>query len=96
MALKDKRASQWIVICLAATNDDGKSSYIWNTRTGEKKFLPKYEALWPEWQSREQLEQIRHRPGPDVLGGDVSAGSDLGAGHDLQARRVEVLPAACQ
>jgi phage terminase large subunit-like protein len=53
-----------VVICLAATNDDGKSSFIWNTRTGEKKFLPKYEALWPQFQSREELERIRIDQGP--------------------------------
>jgi hypothetical protein len=63
-ALKDKRASQWVVICLAATNDDGESSYIWDTRSGEKKFLPKYEALWPTWQPRAELEQIRIDQGP--------------------------------
>jgi predicted phage terminase large subunit-like protein len=63
-ALKDKRASQWVVICLAATNDDGRSSYIWNTKTGEKKYLPKYEALWPQFQSREELDRIQVDQGP--------------------------------
>lgn len=63
-ALKDKRASQWVVICLAATNDDGRSSFIWDTRSGKKEYLAKYRALWPAWQSREQLDQIRIDQGP--------------------------------
>jgi predicted phage terminase large subunit-like protein len=63
-AQEDKKADQWIVISLAATNDDGESSFIWNTRTGEKKFLPKYEALWPEAFSREFLESQRVNLGP--------------------------------
>jgi predicted phage terminase large subunit-like protein len=56
LAVKNKTADQWIVIVLAATNDEGKDSYIWNTRTGVKTFFPPYAALWPEAYNREALD----------------------------------------
>jgi predicted phage terminase large subunit-like protein len=59
LALADKKADQWVVISLAAVNDDGQQSFIWNTRTGEKVFMPKYEALWPEAYPREYLDTQR-------------------------------------
>jgi hypothetical protein len=58
-ALANKRADQWLVLVLAAWNDTGEQSYLWNTATGEKWFLPKYDALWPEWYDRESLEQTK-------------------------------------
>lgn len=64
LAVTDKKADQWLVICLAATNDEGQDSYVWNTRSGEKTFLPKYEALWPEAKSRDFLDQQKANLGP--------------------------------
>lgn len=63
-ALEDKNADQWVVICLAATNDDGHQSYIWNTATGEKTYLPAYEALWPAWFPRRDLDRTCVTSGP--------------------------------
>jgi predicted phage terminase large subunit-like protein len=56
-AVEDKKADQWLVLVLAATNDQGKDSYIWNTRTGWKQYFPAYQALWPEKKGREFLDQ---------------------------------------
>lgn len=55
-ARANKKADQWIVLVLAATNDDGERSYLWNTRTDEKQYLPAYQALWPEMFPREDLD----------------------------------------
>jgi hypothetical protein len=59
LAQEDKKSDQWIVISLAATNDAGEDSFIWNTRTGDKQFLKPYEALWPEAKSRDFLDQAK-------------------------------------
>jgi predicted phage terminase large subunit-like protein len=59
IARNNKSARQWTVVVLAATNDEGKDSYIEDTRTGEKRFLEPYEALWPEVHPRAELEEIR-------------------------------------
>lgn len=59
LSQKDKRSDQWIVLVLAATNDEGNNSYIWNSATGEKKMLPAYESLWPEAYPREYLDRQR-------------------------------------
>jgi hypothetical protein len=58
-AKKDKVADQWVVVVLAATNDDGRSSYVWNTRTGDKQYFNKYAALWPECYPRHELDRIK-------------------------------------
>jgi hypothetical protein len=55
-ASEDKKSDQWIVISLAATNDEAKDSFIYNSRTGEKKFMHAYAALWPESKSRDFLD----------------------------------------
>lgn len=59
IARTNKAARQWTVVVLAATNDEGKDSYIEDTRTGEKQFLEPYEALWPEVHPRGELEEIK-------------------------------------
>lgn len=56
---EDKRADQWTVVVLAATNDEGTDSYIWNTASGEKKKVPAYKALWPQAYPREKLDGRR-------------------------------------
>lgn len=53
------KADQWIVMVLAATNDDGFQSYIYDTKTGKKNYLPAYEALWPAWFDRENLDATK-------------------------------------
>lgn len=58
-ALANKKADQWIVLCLAATNDDGERSYLWDTATGAKTYLPKYDALWPGLFDRSDLDTTR-------------------------------------
>jgi predicted phage terminase large subunit-like protein len=58
-AQANKKADQWIVLCLAATNDDGERSYLWDTATGEKTYLPKYDALWPGLFDRVDLETTK-------------------------------------
>lgn len=58
-ALANKKADQWIVLVLAAWNDSGESSYLWNTATGEKTYLPKYDALWPGLFDRVDLESTK-------------------------------------
>jgi predicted phage terminase large subunit-like protein len=90
-SVEDKKADQWVVICLAAINDDGESSYVWNTRTGEKRFLPKYEALWPEAFPREYPRVTAREPWICVLLRDVSTDADDGSRRDLQARQLVVL-----
>jgi predicted phage terminase large subunit-like protein len=55
----NKNARQWTVVVLAATNDEGKDSFIEDTRTGEKRFLEPYESLWPEVHPRAELEEIK-------------------------------------
>lgn len=59
LSQKDKRADQWTVVLLAATNDEGLDSFIWNTATGEKKFLPPYKALWASAYGRDYFEKQR-------------------------------------
>jgi predicted phage terminase large subunit-like protein len=59
IARSNKSARQWTVVVLAATNDDGKDSYVESTATGEKQYLAPYESLWPEVHPREELEQIK-------------------------------------
>lgn len=63
-AKKDPKADQYVVVVLAATNDEGTSSYVWNTRTGDKKFFPKYESLWPAAYPRNELDKLRANLGP--------------------------------
>lgn len=63
-AAKDKGADQWVVIVLAAINDDGKQSYIFNTATGERTDLPAYRALWEAWFPRKDLNRIAVTQGP--------------------------------
>lgn len=46
-AAKNKRADQWLVVCLPAMNDNGDEAYVWDTATGQKFYLPAYTALWP-------------------------------------------------
>jgi hypothetical protein len=58
-ALSNKKADQWIVLVLAAWNDTGESSYLWDTATGEKTYLPKYDALWPGLFDRIDLENTK-------------------------------------
>lgn len=58
-ALSNKRADQWIVLVLAAWNDTGESSYLWDTATGEKTYLPAYDALWPGLFERSDLEATK-------------------------------------
>jgi predicted phage terminase large subunit-like protein len=58
IARSNKNARQWKVLVLAATNE-GKDSYIEDTRTGERSYFDAYEALWPEVHPRAQLDEIR-------------------------------------
>lgn len=58
-ALEDKKADQWTVVCLAAINDHGTDSFIWDTRSGRKDYLKPYQALWPERFPREELNRIK-------------------------------------
>jgi len=58
IARTNKAARQWTVVVLAATNDEGKDSYIEDTRTGEKRYLEPYESLWPEVHPRKELDEI--------------------------------------
>jgi predicted phage terminase large subunit-like protein len=58
-ARKNKKADQWIVVVLAATNDEGKDAYILNTATQEQVALPAYDALWPGWFDRDNLEATK-------------------------------------
>lgn len=59
LAQTEKAADQWIVVVLPATNDNGEDAYVWNTATGEKKYFPKYQALWPESYPREALDKTK-------------------------------------
>ncbi|SPF44746.1 hypothetical protein SBA1_550111 [Candidatus Sulfotelmatobacter kueseliae] len=59
VARQNKAARQWVIVVLAATNDEGQDSYIENTLTGAKEYFPPYEALWPEVHPRAALEEIR-------------------------------------
>jgi predicted phage terminase large subunit-like protein len=59
IARTNKSARQWTVVVLAATNDEGKDSYIEDTRTGERQYLEPYESLWPEVHPRSELEEIK-------------------------------------
>lgn len=58
-AKDNKKAAQWTVLVLPAINDGGQEAYILDTATGEQKFLPSYEALWPSRFPRDVLDQ-RH------------------------------------
>lgn len=58
-AVANRKADQWIVLVLAATNDDGERSYVWNTATNERTYLPRYDALWPGLFNRDELETTR-------------------------------------
>lgn len=59
LALENKAADQWTVLSLAATNDSGEDSFIWDTRTGKKRYFKPYRALWPERYSREDLDRLK-------------------------------------
>lgn len=59
LARTNPAARQWVLVVLAATNDDGKDSFVEDTRTGEKRYLEPYEALWPEVWPRPRLEEIK-------------------------------------
>ena len=59
LARSNKAARQWTLVVLAATNAEGKDSYIEDTRTGARQLLEPYEALWPEVHPRSELEEIR-------------------------------------
>ena len=59
IARTNKAARQWTVVVLAATNDEGKDSYIEDTRTGVRQYLEPYESLWPEVHPRGELNEIR-------------------------------------
>ena len=59
IARTNKSARQWVIVVLAATNDDGEDSYIEDTRTGERRYLEPYTALWPEVHPRGELEEIK-------------------------------------
>lgn len=59
LARSNKAARQWTVVVLAATNEEGKDSYIEDTRTGNRQYLEPYEALWPEVHPRAELDEIR-------------------------------------
>ena len=58
-AKENPKASQWTVLVLPATNEPREEAYVLDTRTGEKKFIAKYEALWPNRFPREVLDQKR-------------------------------------
>jgi predicted phage terminase large subunit-like protein len=59
LARTNKSARQWTLVVLAATNDEGKDSFIEDTCTGERQYLQPYQSLWPEVHPREELDQIR-------------------------------------
>jgi predicted phage terminase large subunit-like protein len=59
LARSNKAARQWTLVVLAATNEEGKDSYIEDTRTGNRQYLEPYDALWPEVHPRGELDEIR-------------------------------------
>ena len=59
LARNNPAARQWVLVVLAATNDEGKDSYIEDTRTGSKQYLEPYDSLWPEVWPRPRLEEIK-------------------------------------
>jgi predicted phage terminase large subunit-like protein len=59
LARTNPAARQWTLAVLAATNDEGRDSYIENTLTGDRQYLEPYEALWPEVHPRGELEEIK-------------------------------------
>lgn len=63
-AIKDKRADQWTVLVLPATNDSGREAYLWDTATDTKQYIPAYAALWPAWFPREVLDATRYSSSP--------------------------------
>lgn len=58
-ARQNKAAPQWRLMILAATNDDGKDSYVEDTATGVRKYFEPYESLWPEVHPRNELDEIK-------------------------------------
>jgi predicted phage terminase large subunit-like protein len=58
-AQQNPKADQWTVLCFAATNEDGTDSYIWDTRTGVKRYMTPYKALWPDQFDVDHLEKTR-------------------------------------
>jgi predicted phage terminase large subunit-like protein len=63
-ALADKKADQWLVVVLPATNDSGKEAYTLDTRTGKKTYFKAYKALWPTRYPREVLDRIQSSIAP--------------------------------
>jgi predicted phage terminase large subunit-like protein len=71
LAEENPKAPQWRVLCLAATNDDagdglGRNSYIYDTATGEIKFLKAYSSVFPKLFPREWLDERRATVGEAV------------------------------
>ncbi|HKV79773.1 MAG TPA: hypothetical protein VJP02_16610 [Candidatus Sulfotelmatobacter sp.] len=71
LAEENKRAPQWRVLCIAATNDDagdgcGRDSYIYDTATGERRYLKAYPSVFPQLFPREWLDERRAVVGETV------------------------------
>lgn len=71
LAEENPKAPQWRVLCLAATNDDagdgcGRNSYIYDTATGEYKYLKAYASIFPKLFPREWLEERKATLGDQV------------------------------
>jgi len=64
-AEENDKASQWTLLQLAATNDNGADSYIYDTRTKERQFIPAYRELSKRF-PRVTLDQ-RHADIGDTL-----------------------------
>jgi predicted phage terminase large subunit-like protein len=58
-AHENKSVPQWRLLVLAATNDEGKDSYIEDTATGQRWYLDPYDALWPEVHPRSELDELK-------------------------------------
>lgn len=71
LAEENKKAPQWRVLCIAATNDDagdgfGRDSYIYDTATGERRYLKAYDSVFPALFPREWLDERRAVVGESV------------------------------
>lgn len=58
-ARENKAVPQWRVLVMAATNDDGRSSYLEDTATGQREYFDPYPALWPEVHPRSELDELK-------------------------------------
>src|SRR5262249_22292227 len=78
-AKENKKASQWTVLVLPATNDSGEEAYVLDTRSGEQKFLAAYDALWPSRFPRDILDQRRADLGEGIWSALYACRPSMGA-----------------